>query len=301
MNNFIPSIDYVSIKTNDVNFLEQLISFLSGRMPVPTAYGWFHLIGIALIIIACVLAFRFSQKIDEKKMNLILGITAAVMVVLEIYKQLTYSYNATTDTWDYQWYVFPFQFCATPMYTLMIIPFLKEGKFKNSLYSYLATYGLFGGLVVILYPTDIFTIVIGVNIHGLAHHGAMAAIGIILYGTGRVELSHKTILRALPVFATFLSVAMIGNILYGELLLPITGETCNLFFISPYFPCTLPVLNMFYGKVPYLVFLLIYVIGFTAAAYIMSLLAMGINKLYKLIREKLLPKQKEKITTEPTV
>ena len=242
---FTPMIDFVSVKTNgSISFIEYIIMLLGGKMEsVPPAYGWFHLTSIFLIIAACIVAFLFARNISEKQLNVMLGLTAGVLLLLEVYKQLTYSYNVSTDTWNYQWYIFPFQFCATPMYTMLIAAFLKEGKVKNALCSYLATFGLFGGLVVILYPNDIFTRVIGVNIHGLVHHAAMVAIGIIMYATGRAKLSHKTILYALPVFAVFITLAMIGNVLYGELLLPITGETCNLFYISPYFPCSLPILG----------------------------------------------------------
>jgi hypothetical protein len=41
----------------------------------------------------------------------------------------------------------------------------------------------------------------------------------------------------------------------------------NMFYISPFQPCTLPVLSEVYAKVPsYPVFLVIYVLGFTLVA-----------------------------------
>lgn len=295
MNTFNPTVGFVSISSDGhVSLLEKLIKLLGGSMETPTAYGWFHLIGILLIVVACVLAFLFARNASEKTVNWILGITAGTMVILEIYKQLTFSYDPATDVWDYQWYAFPFQFCATPMYVMSIACFLKEGKLKTSLCSYLATYGLFAGLAVILYPNNIFVGTIGINIHALLHHAAMLAIGIILFVTGKVELSHKTILRALPVFAVFISIALTANILYGEFIYPITGETCNLFYISPYFPCKeLPVLSSIYGQVPYLVFLAVYAFGFTLAGYLMTLIGMGFKKLYQLIAKKVKVRNKK--------
>ena len=46
------------------------------------------------------------------------------------------------------------------------------------------------------------------------------------------------------------------------------GSTFNMFFISPYFPCTLPVLSEIYPVVPYPVFLLLYVLGFITLGFI---------------------------------
>jgi hypothetical protein len=48
-----------------------------------------------------------------------------------------------------------------------------------------------------------------------------------------------------------------------------------MFFVSPYFDCTLPVLSAIYPKVPYIAFLLIYNIGFA----IVSLIVYSIQKL----------------------
>ena len=288
MNVFMLSNLLTTISDGEISLLEQIIIFLGAKMETPTPYGWFHLLGIALIIVACVLAFLFARNVNEKQLNLILGITAIVLVVLEIYKQFTFSYQIETDTWSYHWFnAFPFQFCATPMYAMLIACFLKEGKLKDSICAYLATFGMFAGLVVILYPVQIFISTIGINIHALLHHAAMVIMGIVMYVTGRAKLSYKTILKALPVFVVFVSLALLGNHLYWVYLYPITEQVCNLFYISPYFPCTLPLLGDFiYGNVPYVVFLLIYVLGFTLAGYIMTLLATGFSKLYTLFKKR---------------
>ena len=68
-------------------------------------------------------------------------------------------------------------------------------------------------------------------------------------------------------FLAFIVVAMILNITFVKS--GITGgSTFNMFFISPYFPCTLPILSEIYPVVPYPVFLLLYVLGFIALSFV---------------------------------
>lgn len=205
-------------------------------------------------------------------------------IVLEIYKQLNFSFNSTSGEWSYQWYAFPFQFCSTPMYVGLIAGCCKKCKFQEYLYSYLATFALFAGLSVMFYPGDVFTRTIGINIQTMVCHGGMVVMGIYLWFSKQVKFEFKTILKALSVFCVLVTVALIMNVIFNS-----TGNTAtfNMFFISPYLPCTLPILNMIYEMVPYPVFLIIYIIGFTLAAFIMLLVAIGINRLVKLkIRDK---------------
>ena len=66
-----------------------------------------------------------------------------------------------------------------------------------------------------------------------------------------------------------------------DLIIPrfVTDETFNMFYISPLFPSTLPVLSIIYPMVPWIVFFLLYLIGFTLVAYLVYLAAKGISKL----------------------
>ncbi len=278
MGNFQQKIEFVSvISKNQVSFFEQLLAALDGKMVTPTLYGWYHLLCLAIMAALIALVVCKAKGISDKNFNLVIGITSGILILLEIYKQLNYSYSHTTDTWSYQWYAFPFQFCSTPMYVMLLATFLKNGKVKTCLCSFLATYGLFAGSAVMLYPGDVFIRTIGINIQTMVHHGMMVVIGVFMYVSGRVKLSHKTILHALPVFASLVAIALTANLLYGAFGDP--EQTFNMFFISPYYACHLPILSDIYNSAPYIVFLLLYVFGFSAAAYVMSLLAMGVNAL----------------------
>ena len=285
MGNFIPSIGHVSIRSDGISFFEQIVAFLSGRMDTPTLFGWYHILCLLITIGLCVFVFLKARNLSDKQMDWIFGITSITMIVLEIYKQIVFSYDSASDTWNYQWYAFPFQFCASPMYVMFTAFLIKNEKVKEAAYSFMATYALFAGTAVMFYPGDVFTGMIGINIHTMMHHGAMVVIGVLMYVSGRVKFSHKTILKALPIFAILASTALLLNVLF-EFFGP-EGHVFNMFYISPFHPCTLPVLSLFYGQVPYAVFLMLYLFGFTLAGYVMSLLAMLSSKAFCFVTEKL--------------
>jgi hypothetical protein len=164
------------------------------------------------------------------------------------------------------------------MYVSALTGIFRKGKVHQSLMAYLATYALFAGLCVMFYPNDVFIGEIGINVQTMICHGSMLTIGIYLYGSGYVKTEHKTILRAVPVFATAVGIAAaLNEIMFHSGVL--NGETFNMFFISPHFEGTLPVYSSVQNIVPFPWCLIIYIIAFSLAAYIMLLLAMGIKKL----------------------
>lgn len=203
-----------------------------------------------------------------------------VSIILEIYKQTVYSfsYNGGIFNFDYQWYAFPFQFCSTPMYVQLLASLVKKGKLHNSLCAFLATYAVFAGLCVMIYPGDVFTDLIGVNIQTMVCHGSMLSVGIFLFGSGYVKLEYKTIIKAIPVFASAVGLAIAMNeIMYLSGLL--NGETFNMFFISRHFDPSLPVYSLVQEAIPFPWCTIIYISVFSLAAFVILLIAMGLNKL----------------------
>ena len=144
-----------------------------------------------------------------------------------------------------------------------------------------------------VYPAQIFISTIGINIQTTFCHGSMIVIGIFLFYTGHVKLSHKTILKAMPVFASCMLVAFLMNEVVYATVLP-EGEVFNMFFISRHFDPSLPVFSLIQPHVPFVISLVIYFIGFTAAAYIVLLAAMGIHKLVECIKNRLTTNSSEK-------
>ena len=254
---------------------DSIMNFLQIKMTTPIAYGWYHILSIAVVIGLCIFLGIKFRNASEKGIKRFLLIMSIIMIALEIYKQLVFSYTPGKG-WDYQWYAFPFQFCSTPMYVCLVAALVKKGKFQECLYSFLATFSLFAGLAVMFYPGDVFMGLVGINIQTMVHHGGMLLIGVVLLASKSVKLEHKTIIKASYVFLTLVGAAILFSCIYVWL----GGtETFNLFFISPYYPSTLPVFNIIYQKVPYIVFLLLYILSFVFIAYVVLSVAMLISKL----------------------
>lgn len=270
-----------------MEFWGQLLAFLDTDMETPTMYGWFHLLFFAASIVAGILLCVKYKHPTDRFVSKLLLITAVLSIFFEVYKQInfTFSYDGQTITGDFQWYAFPFQFCSTPMYVGLLAGLQPKGKVRDALCTYLGTYALFGGLVVMIYPAQVFIDTIGINIQTMICHGSMLTVGIYLLGTQYIKLEHKTILKAIPVFICLVAVATVMNeIAYTSGLLQ--TETFNMFFISPYCEGTLPVYSLVQGVVPYPWCMIIYVAIFTLAAYIMLLIAMLVKTLATKKRDK---------------
>ena len=260
-----------------MNFFEKLINSLMGEMETPTNYGWFHLMFIAIVILSTVFLCIKFRDCDDKIFRRIVLIGWCIIVVLEIYKQIIFSFNldGTKVSWDYQWYAFPFQFCSTPLYTLPFVVFLKDGKVRDAVIAYISTFSLFAGVAVMLYPNDVFISLIGINIQTMIHHGLQVIFGIFFACHARKKLNLRFYLSSIIVFAVFSSIAILLNVLVHKMfILKSINEDFNMFYISPYYRCTLPILSDIYDILPYVAFLLVYLIGFA----LVSLLMFGIEK-----------------------
>ncbi|MEG1582186.1 MAG: YwaF family protein [Clostridia bacterium] len=270
-----------------MNAFENFLKLINIKMETPTPYGWFHFLWLAIMIIASIVVGVYAKKATQKQNKIFLISISLIMIAFEIYKQLSFSFNVDSGAWSYQWYSFPFQFCSVPMYVMLLAGVLKEGKFRDCLYSFLGTYGLFAGMAVMLMPGDVFTSTLGINIQTMLHHSEMFVVGIYILASGKFKFDFKTLLKGFYVFLVVLGMALILNIIVfnsGVL----NGQTFNMFFISPYFPCTLFGFSAIYGKVPYVIFLLIYIIAFTLASYIVLLISrlISIIKKHKKIMKK---------------
>lgn len=263
-----------------MNFWVKLQQICETEMPRPGNYGWFHLVFFALSIIVGILLCVTHKKGNDARVRRTVFVTGVIVILLEIFKMFVYSFYIEDNKllWDFQWYVFPWQFCSIPMYVSILTGIFRKGKVHQSLMAFLATYAIFAGICVMFYPNDVFIGEIGINVQTMICHGSMLTIGIYLYGSGYVKTEHKTILRAIPVFAVAVSIAaLLNEVVYKSGIL--AGETFNMFFISPHFEGTLPVYSLVQKVVPFPWCLFIYIAVFTLAAYVMLLCAMGIRKL----------------------
>lgn len=262
-----------------MSFWQSILALLDTSMETPQPYGWFHLMFFALSLLAIIPLCLFPKKPSQDHVRRVVFVTALAVIILEIYKQINYTFSYTDGiTADYAWYAFPFQFCSTPMYVGFLAGIFKKGKIHESLCAYLATYALFAGFSVMCYPVTVFIDTIGINIQTMICHGSMITVGIYLLCSGYVPLKHSTILKAVPIFAINVAIAAVLNeVAHATGLLE--TDTFNMFFISPYCEPSLPVYSLVQGVVPFPFCLILYILGFTAAAYLILLAGIGIKAL----------------------
>ena len=252
---------------------------LQAKMERPPLYGTWHIVSIILTVALTVLLVKFFRDAKDSTMRTILFIGWVLMVVFEIAKQLNgaMNYDGYTVTWAYEWRWFPFQFCSTPMYTFPLVFLLKDCKFRRAIMAYIATFSLFAGIIVMVLPTSVFTRDIVINIQTMICHGLQVVLGVYMAAYNRHHLNKRFFGWCLIVFAAFASVAFVLNVTLGPALMDkgLTKEF-NMFYISPLMNNDLPVLSAIYPKVPYPVYLIIYVFGFTLVAALVYAVEKGI-------------------------
>ena len=249
----------------------------------PKPYGLLHIFSLLFMVILIYLfvtklALKYNKKTDDK---VVFGI-GLFLIIIEIYKQI---FNTLVSTNGYQWYMFPFQFCSVPMYIAIISSLLKEGKVKDAMYKFLAYYGLVAGTAVMLIPGDVFTSPYAViSFHSMLWHISLVVMGCYLLISRRLGFEFKKdIVPAFIVFVSVVTLAIIFNIIgynafFGNSEINVHGHMMNLFFISPYYITTLPVLSLIQPRVPYPIFLLCYLVMFTLGVSLVWLVNNFIRK-----------------------
>ena len=264
-----------------MNLFEKFLYFLQGEMTEPTAFGWFHILWLVLVVITIFVLYKNKKYYSENQLKKVLGIYGVVALILELLKQLmwTFNYDPITNiiTWDYEWYAFPFQLCTTPIFVSIICLFLKKGKVRNSLLSYMAYITILGSIATMLMPDSCFVSDILVNIHTMWLHLGSFVVSIYLLMSGEIKINIQALKSAILVFLIFVGIAEFMNIVIYNLGI-LNGETFNMFYISPYFISTLPVFDIIQESVPYLVYLIIYILALIMGGIIIYSITVFINK-----------------------
>ena len=188
-------------------------------------------------------------------------------------KQIEYTFSIENNmiVADYQWYAFPYQFCSAIIYVAPFAIFTKpHTRVHEFSLAFISTFSLLAGILVMCYPADVFVSTIGINIQTMYHHGSQVILGVYVLMYNRHKVNVKFFLKACITFSIAVTIALALNLIAPYF----TSETFNMFFISPYYECTLPVLGSIYAILHpmglYLVFLAIYICAFSLGAFILS-------------------------------
>lgn len=231
----------------------------------PQMFGHVHLICLGIMLTLIVLLCVFAKNWQEKNVKRVMLAVWIIMLLAEAYKQFIWPFNYGGSENKFIWGAFPFQLCSTPLYVLPFYIFSKKESVKHACAAFLMTFSLFGGLVTMIYPPQVFIDIIGVNVQTMVHHGLQVVIGVFLACYYRKNLNFKFFLKGIIVYLILFAVAMIMNFIVPLF----TTQEFNMFYISMYYDCTLPLLgDIVYPNVPWIVFLFIYLLGFALIAFI---------------------------------
>lgn len=259
-------------------FIKKIYKTLSHESKKPKIFGAFHLASVSTTTVLTTLLCKKCKNASERTERHIALWVWIGLLVLEAYKQFVYLFEIEEEQLilNYSWHGFPFQLCSAPLYVLPLIAFLPSGKVREAFASFYGTFVLIGGLAVCVYPGNVFVETLGINIHTMLWHGSQVFLG-IYFNLRRFSESESFNLKkyfesSLPIFLSFVLIALILNVgFYHFFTLNGNDSTFNMFFISPYFECLFPVLNLIQAYTPYPIFLFSYVIILSVFSYMLVL------------------------------
>ena len=236
----------------------------------PALFGTVHIEALLLILAANTAAGIWLRNLNESKLVHILHKLGFVMLAAEVFKQW-FCYVHVFDRQPNLWF-FPWQLCSMAMYLSFLIRFVK-GKMQTSFLVFLATYSLLGGVVALILPYDMLRPQVPLVIHSFAYHGlilteAMIAVMILKKRAGKEKPAFR------PATWLFLALAAIAeaiNVLSHCILKDPSLEP-NMFYITPYYPSTQPVLSDIAVRCGIPVEILIYLCLIILTSYIIFLM-----------------------------
>ena len=271
-----------------MNLFEKILILLQGEMNTPVTFGWFHFFWLILSFLVIVFLSFIIKNYNDKQLKIVLSVYGVVALFLELLKQLIWSFNydniSNIITWDYEWYAFPFQLCTTPIYVSIICLFLKKGKIRDSLLSYVAYITILGSIATMVMPDSCFTSDILVNIHTMWLHMGSFVVSVYLLMSSEVKVSIDSFKKAIISFLIFVFIAICMNLIIYNIGI-LNGETFNMFYISPYFISTLPVFDIIQQHVHYIVYLIIYIWSLILGGFIVFSISLLIKKIIEKIRK----------------
>ena len=205
---------------------------LSSNIPCdkPDPFGSFHLVWLSLCVLLSVLLGMWANRCGKRVTDTAVLCAGGVLLLLEAYKQL-YSFFVLNGQ-QYDFSIFPFQFCSLPLYLYWIVPYLREGRLKETLYQFLAIFGTLGGCLVMAYPR--FYDSLALSVHTMLWHTVMIAAGVlILFSRGYGRSWVREVLPSSTVFLISVAVATVLNVMLTPLALT-SPNPLNLFYMSPY-------------------------------------------------------------------
>ena len=194
------------------------------RFPI---FGLTHLAYLSIGLTLCVVFVYLFKNKSDNFIRIIFIVVSVYLLFCEVFKQLFCYYAIGYD--EYNFILFPFHLCSMPLYVLPLTLFLRNGTLKQSLYNFLASYCLTGGLMSVVVDGGLVSGYWCMTINSFGWHFILIFIALLLCVSGRVRFKLKEFIKATVVFAVCAFIALLINIVFYD----ISNGTCDMFFIGP--------------------------------------------------------------------
>ena len=241
--------------------MDKFLDLLRYPIEIETNYSTYHLLWLLLYVLLIYYLLKFYRHMDDKHFRIMLFIVGVFYLIGEVLKLLIIWHH--DGTWDIIYYYIPWQFCSTPIYFMWIAALIKNKQIYQGFLTFLVFYCIIGGGVTILNPASVFTNVVFNTIHTMLLHGGMVVIAIYIIGSNRLDLTFKSFLTSMIIFVGSVLIAIGLNILFNHL----HPGTVDFFFINHKNIFGPPIVKKVRNFLPYPIYLISYIVIFSALAF----------------------------------
>jgi hypothetical protein len=241
-------------------------------MERPDAWGAFHSLFFFIGIPAAILVAFFLRGISKKSEKILFFTIGTLLAISEIFKGLAF----TAIEGAYRFDLIPFQLCSIPMYLCILIPMLPEGKLSGAMRTFIATFGLMGGVASYIAPGTMCRDWFELTLHSFIWHLTLIFLGFYVFFSHNTNYKKQSFLGAETLYLSLCLIAFGINIIC----INAPGADVNMFYIGPK-PSVLPICREITARFGVAVNSVIYILSLSICAFLIHITQIILKKPYK--------------------
>ncbi len=236
--------------------MEALLEATAWPMEKPAAYGAFHLITTAVLLVVTVFVAWRLRHASDRQNRVILAAVGFFLLLTEVYK---IAFHMTVNPYDWGFFgAFPFQLCSVPMYLSLVCAVCRNERLNSWLYEFMFAVNMFGGLMAFIEPSGIQHAYITLTAHAYVWHMLLIFLGLYLFFSKGACTDRGSYKKAAVVYLVSCAVAQGFNLIFGE--------RVNCFYISPYRQSPLAVFKDIYAACGWVVNMVLLIVALLLAS-----------------------------------
>lgn len=212
-----------NIIINVVGSEEKMLFAKEGKYEACGLFGVEHLILCCMTILGIILCVKYIKVEKKEDIKRIIRKATIIVWILEIIKII---YNFVMGNKDNINTYLPLYYCSILLYA-GILSSLGKGKIQRLGDVFIATGGIIGGIIFLIFPTTsiaAFPIFHFISLQSFIFHGTMIYLGIIINKYNYIEIVNKDIIYYSSLVLIICIVSYILNCKYGSNLMFISGD-----------------------------------------------------------------------------